>query len=522
MSKSNRAPPYPAAQQKQQKQKKEMKIMRRKILSLSLVMLLLLPFTFMGTIATTGTINLLSDGTANGTEYNAYLLVDADGNLGPGFETLLATLTKADNATLYQNLDELEEYMATMSVAQLKDFAAKIQTFINAGSVTPATATMTSGTAAFTGLSAGYYLIFEDDTGDAGPFVAAVELAAGDTRNIHLKDEHPTIEKVASVNGSPNGPGPFTAAPNQEITFTVTTKVPVIAGYSGYIFTITDTMTSNLTFDDFTSLTVGPASTPTVIDSATIADWATVRADGSGFELTIPYTALQGYNAHDPITLVYTAILDGSTPPGATEENEVTLTYSNDPDQWDDPDTTGPEIVVITTDPAEITIYKTGNLSQDQAGLNGAEFSLYLTDTTGSPVDTKVTASGGMLTLTNVLPGNTYILMETTPPTNYKGLKVDSGGAAAKITIVVGADGVITEVTHDGAYGLLNDDLYGGSVTWTSGNHLDITNIFDRPLLPETGGIGRTIFTISGVLMMTGAGAAISFRKRFNGKKKSG
>lgn len=501
--------------------------MRRKILSLSLVMLLLLAFTLPGAIATTGSITLLSsDAAKNGTIYNAYLFIDPDGNLDPAFYTVLnnPAVTKTDNSQFTGEAD-LEEYMAEMTVAQLKEFADKVKAFINAPVLTPrtSTATMTAGSAVFAGLDAGYYLIFEDDLsepGDAGDFVAAVELDPGADREIYLKDEHPDIEKSASLTAGSSGETSLTAAPDQTIHFTVTSKVPVIAGYSGYIFRITDTMSSNLAFGNFTSLNIGGVE---IMDGTELAssNWTNIRTDG--FDLTIPYTALQTYNAHDPIELKYTAALITATPPGATENNSVILEYSNNPDDWENPEPTDPEIVVVTTDPAEFTIKKTGNLTADLLGLNGAQFSLYLApDTTVSPIFQGTTGGGGELTVTGLMPGNTYILMETIAPENYKGLKVDSGSSAerAKIEIVVDASGVITAVTHDGVYGAGDDELYGGTVTW-SGNHLDITNIFEHPLLPETGGIGRTIFTISGVLMMAGAGAAISYRKKIGGKKKS-
>ena len=164
---------------------------------------------------------------------------------------------------------------------------------------------------------------------------------------------------------------------------------------------------------------------------------------------------------------------EGEAGDGFKSTNKAWVDYTDkDPE---DPDT--PHVVEVVT--GSISVIK---IDQDtHKALEGAEFELYLDKAGTQQVGDTVTTDGEGKASFGSLKAGTYYLKETKAPDGY-----------------VGREG-LQEVT----------------ITAQDGEYL-ITYEVPNKYVPHTGGAGTRMFTILGLAIMAGAGAAfvISRRKR--------
>ena len=137
---------------------------------------------------------------------------------------------------------------------ELSQFAADMWKWISENNVdndgtAPAADTTTEMT-----LGAGYYLIFpagaatlKDD--HKSPAILQ-DVDGTNPVNVTLKSEYPTLKKeVKTTEGGEFGPA-GTVKPGDTVTYTITSKVPDVSGYTkGYKFVIKDTLSAGLTFN---------------------------------------------------------------------------------------------------------------------------------------------------------------------------------------------------------------------------------------------------------------------------------
>lgn len=267
-----------------------------------------------------------------------------------------------------------------------------------------------------------------------------------------------------------------------------------------------------------------------------VIPWGTIGTDGS-------YTAK--YDSPNKITVNYSAtVKEDATIAGNGNKNIAKFKYNvngkNDDGDEKDPekgDGQGETTKETTTFTFALGINKT-----DESGkpLAGAEFKLpnglkvkkatndgeylYTDETDGT--DTVVSPASGLITIKGVKEG-TYTLTETKAPAGYNLLKdpvsIDASMVAETrstykttyyYTYVKNADGTITitEIKQEDLTGTKGTDYQ--EVTFTS--PVSVGNVINHAgaMLPDTGGIGTTIFYAAGILLMAGAVFFIVRRKR--------
>lgn len=375
--------------------------------------------------------------------------------------------------------------------------------------------------AEITGLVAGYY--FVKDTGDinAGEIATKFLVKVVGNATVAIKADAPTIEKKIVDNGDTNH---TSVNIGDQVAFKLTAKVPDMASFDNYTFTIRDTLSKGLTFDaasvvvkiGTTELTAGTNYTLGALDTST-----------NTFTITFTKAQLGDNVKHADgaeIVVTYKATLNSNALTKDKEINTAKLTYSNNPDGTGTGTVTTPDVPVYIYDfDIEIAKYDGtgGETPADKAKkLEGATFILYKVKNEGTGTKklyyvqnttTKAvtwneneaaatrwtTDAQGKVTFQGIAAG-IYYLHETQAPDGYNSLKEDS-----KVEITAAYDG-------DGK-------LHTSSATSTSnGQYIQVQSISNKAgaVLPSTGGIGTTIFYVLGSILVLGAAVLLIVKKR--------
>lgn len=263
-------------------------------------------------------------------------------------------------------------------------------------------------------------------------------------------------------------------------------------------FKITDTP-SDLT-DDATSVTVtvgGNSFTKT--DTATgDADTFTVEQNGDGFIITFAKAFIMAHRA-EAVHVTYNAQIKSTAviaANGETATNTANITFNPNPNE------TG------VVEPEDITklytygvyVYKFDEVTS--TALEGADFTL--TDDTHTYSGT--TNANGYIDFRGLAAG-TYTLTETKAPAGYRLPNNPS------ITIVIDKD----NPQVDGSSATFTNNPITDSVDETNYLAVEVPNT-PGATLPSTGGIGTTIFYVSGLIMVLGASIILVSRRRADAK----
>lgn len=420
--------------------------------------------------------------------------------------------------------------------------------------------------AVFSNLTAGYYLITSEAKATDGKTGSENVVAAASLRNlfenkeIDMKIGAPDIDKVivnADSATAPNTDGKGTAVNvGDTVNFKLTSNVPDTNGYETYKFIITDTLSKGLTLntsDGTCPFTVKVGETNVVLTEADNAEGVDGTADkyyvdGQSIKIGIAMLKTENgktvtkYTENSAITVTYSATLNSNALLTGEEDNTVNLQYSNNPYEDSLGKTTDKKTYVYDF---EIVIdkYATPATNPDDEDsitsakrLKGAEFVLYTKVTTGGAetkkyykyddTTSKVTWETSIENATKVttndegsakfagLDAGTYFLQETKAPTGYNPLTED---IEVKITAAYNDDGKLN--TGDGSgtsVTPVNDtstpaNTIGYQITSKVGNS-------SGSALPETGGIGTTIFYVVGGIMMVVAIVLLVTKKKMSKK----
>ncbi len=457
---------------------------------------------------------------------NTYELAN---NWKPFFASgILEGVTDANDPTLPT---KAFEYVATLSTDNAKvAFAKAAKDYYNDNTAsfpttlgetetgftaTTNTVAAVDGTATFSNLDDGYYLVLPESgsTDDRGTDAILVNVVAGAENTVAIKSVYPTVDKTVSTDGT-NFTDDTAAGVGDTVTFQLSSTVPDMTEYEHYLFKFVDTMSAGLTYAD--SLTVVIGSETMVVDTnytvttPTAANNNTLTVDLGDLKTLIAGNA--NINEGDAIVVTYQAKLNDNAFATGSGTNEVYVDYSHDPSDYTDTEPSTTDIttvyvydLVIDKYDGETDAKLAGAVFEISATTNGDAIPLVTTTTAntyrvattgeiadGNTITQVVTPSTGLITILGLDEG-TYYVREVDPPLGYNG--IDS-------PIQVDIDG----------------DTTTGTVTYTVGsteqadhtvrvaNHAGVT-------LPTTGSVGTIIFTVIGVGVII-AGVMFTSRKK--------
>lgn len=300
------------------------------------------------------------------------------------------------------------------------------------------------------------------------------------------------------------------------VDYTITTTIPMYSeNYKNVTFTVKDTLANGdlkLTSGD---ITVKANGEPVGGNACTIEG---NTADSTEYTVTFDSTwvlANKGAN----IEISYQATVTSSKVNNDSHDNTATLTYSTTTKDTSVKEDT--EKVYSFDIGGEVTgdiFQKTGE-GNDQDALAGAEFTLYTDEDCKIPYTNEL-YDGKTATYTTLEDGNiyitgldagTYYLKETKAPTDYS---LNDTVYKIKITPTIENE-VLKSWTI-----AVNDEIVrtftvdNGTVDKVGDTETEIKNT-KLANLPETGGIGTTIFTIGGcVIMIAAAGLFFASRRK--------
>lgn len=504
-----------------------MKRMKRIMaLMLAAIMMMAMSVTAFAAEGATGThtltVNVKSTEPAQdlkGQTINLYKLFDVTESKSGETTNYAYTVNNTYKAALASVLKIGETSKDEDFVKAVADQEATIQQFANDFTAKALTdnlgATKTSGKIAesktsyeFTGLDAGYYLVYVTGGKEIQSSLVTVDET---TNTVNLKTEAPSIEKTADKT---------TVNIGDVVTYTVKGSIPDTTGYAQYVYKIHDELSTGLDFVNdakgtaleagattvnvtvaFTDNSVTAAgTTPTVatLDTANnrkmsldLSEWVRANQTNKGKEFTVTYYAKVNKDAV------------------VTEKNKAQLEYGNKPGETT---TTTPSEAKTPTYPLDILKTK----KDSNVKLAGAKFSLYTSeaDAKNGTNPIKVTGKNGNYVVdsnstttefesvenieekgynlrVNGLAEGTYYLVETKAPDGYNKL---TAPVVIKITKSTDTDVNNWTISKDG--------------TVETDKIIDIANSTGS-LLPSTGGRGAIAFAVIAALLVFGV--AVSF-----------
>ena len=408
--------------------------------------------------------------------------------------------------------------------ADAKAFAKEVAPYLTtaAGSAS----TVTDGEYVISGLAAGYYLVKDQDgslTGDSDAYTQyIIKVVANVTAN--PKSSVPTVEKnVKDTNDSTAETSNWQDSADYDIGDSVPFQLKAtlannVSAYTTYKVVFHDTLSAGLTYNDDAEVYIDGEET----DGFTVS--ATVNADGTT-TLTISCDGVKALGAGNSsvITVEYTAELNNKATVGsAGNTNKVKLEYSNNPNKSEEGDN---ETGNTPEDKVVVFTYKTiiNKVDGKNNSLTGAAFKLekLIKGTDGAEgtwtlvkeftVDEDNPASTFEF---SGLDDGAYKLTETVTPAGYNTIDpitftiTATHSTRAADPALSALDGV---AVSDGAIDF-TVDIPNGSLTADVVNNAGAT-------LPETGGMGTTIFYVVGSILVLGAGVLLVTKKRMSNEK---
>ena len=526
-----------------------------KILAMALTFIMVLS---LATAAFAAKITI-NDEDVEDAEYGAYKLLNAtDGGDGKFAYTVNAKYRAALKAVVGADKtdDEIVAYIGTMqsNTDAIQDFADDVYEQIKNMAYD-----YTTNNNVFETVDQGYYMIVEHETGSAPGFeedtfsLVMLDTAGNEEITIKTKEELPQSEKkVKDANDSEGTITDWQDAADHDIgdavPFKITFTLPKdFAKYETYYVGIHDVQAEGLTFNEgslkvtvngddekvltdaftYTAITAEKPCTKYEDKACTFhIECADIIAAAKAKGITLA--------ADDKIVFEYTSTLNEGAEFGATgNPNEMTIEFSNNPYGDGTSETPWDRVIVFTY---KVNADKYANEVKEGNELTGAEFTLYkevkdsttegaktgaeIKDTFADNIkakalddakyyvlacEVKTDAEGDTFGFEGVDDGN-YVLVETKIPDGY------NAWDAVAFTITAAHD---VEADDPKLTSLTGGNLVTGEFTETGIIDTDIVNNSGVEL-PETGGIGTTIFYVLGGLLVVAAVVLLVTKKRMS------
>lgn len=410
--------------------------------------------------------------------------------------------------------------------ADAKAFAKEVAPYLStaAGSAN----TVTDGKYVISGLAAGYYLVKDQDgslTGDNDSYTEYIVKVVSNTSATPKSDVPEVQKKVKDINDSTEDEMTgWQDSADHDIGDSVpfqlkATLADNVSSYTTYKVVFHDTQSKGLTYNKDAKVYID--GTPT--EGFTVT--ATVNADGTT-TLTVSCDDVKALGAKNSsvITVEYTATLNENAVLGsAGNPNEVYLEYSNNPNKSEsgnnETGNTPKDVVIVFTYKTVISkVTKNPDYNPNVEGskeyipLPGAEFTLekYNKGTDKWEAITVVKNDEGTTFIFSGLDDGNYRLTETKTPNGYNTI------SPIKFTVTAEHD----VLCDNPALTSLSGNATTGELTFTPNTAEGSlsTNVVNNAgsTLPETGGMGTTVFYALGAVLVVGAAYVVLKRRKEN------
>jgi len=471
-----------------------------------------------------------------------------NGNVQGAVDYVTKIQKEQGNLALSQLAEELHTY-----IAEANKNSVTIPTVID-----PVIVGANDTSVKINNLEYGYYLVYDntDLSGNTGAVRSAVMLTTvNKDAVVTLKANRPEIEKTVLENdGTTYGKG-TSAMIGDDVTFKIETLVPSHTLYTTYKYFINDILPEGLTLKADTIKVYLKDENTQLVDGT---DYVLSVPGDDGASFKVDFTAKMNgadqFEIGEKLIVMYEAHVTDAIKPQAANTNTAILTYSNDPTKEDSTGSTSSVANVYSYQfvfskfaedtsgvfknvrlvGAEFKLYKVEGSAKipvnftEVPGTNasGVAFTKYIVAEGAGTTDTlKVHAEGEeTITLDHLnygghrgdvfifgLSEGKYELVETKAPDGY--ILPDTPFEIEIVDAIgeLGSVGTLSVTSsHTGSGSIVNTNGMGEQIltVWA-----DITNA-PGSALPETGGMGTTLFTVLGVVLMVGALAFFTSRKR--------
>ena len=436
----------------------------------------------------------------------------------------LSNVTWGDGVQGEKLLTELKKQAAFATCASAADVAKVLETYntdntkANAFAKTVAahvTEKKTEGTGKVNLSAAGYYLIV-DTTATTGTYdaknLSLLKVNGAGEVTPTIKTDKPTLEKkVKDINDSTEVETDWQDSADYDIgdkiPYKLTATMGDLSNYDHYYLNFHDTMTH---------LTLVEGSVEVKVGEKTLEkDQYTVAWDAAKKTMDVAIMDVKAHEATNgtKVTVTYKATLDTDAVLGSTgNPNTADLEYSNNPNNTGD-GTTKPEETGKTPEDKNIVFtYKVtvNKVKENQQPLEGAEFELSKKAKNGSWISKgKRTGTGNNQNVFEWkgLDDGDYKIVETKTPSGYNTID------PIEFTITAEHEDKADDPKLTSLSGgkLSTGDVTTGAISATIVNKSGST-------LPETGGIGTTVFYVIGGMLMAAAAVLLITKKRMNNK----
>lgn len=418
---------------------------------------------------------------------------------------------------------EYRQYYFNVTADNVAAFAQAALQHTTAGNITPTASKTADGTTVeFTNVALGYYLVYpkgatEITSGNAS--LASLTSTLPNT-TVNVKATYLDVEKEDYEDDAFTTEETGNVQVGQTVYYKVTSTVPDTTGYTQkYTYQIVDTLSAGLVSDfsdlvvKFGTTTINPSTTELVIGTNT-------------YTLEFDMRQYQQYKGQE-ITITYSATVTEDAVNSKTTSNELVLTYSNDPKDNTSTETITEKEYVYS---ARVIVNKV--LEDNKTPLAGAEFVLYKLDGTTKKYYKATDAAGNVINNTTTTAVSTTAGLENvewvTNINEATHLITNADGEAIFNGLLDGTYFLKETQVPDGYNRRVNDTevavAFRGFTETNDSATFDATvdpGEFEAPVvnitgteLPETGGMGTTIFVTVGTTLALVAGIVLVTNRR--------